>query len=95
MNIKQKVLVACDIAGISMTELGRRLGMSQQSMTNRLKTGKFTQEELEKMGEALGCTYKSGFYFPDGNKVEQSYMMQDYFLNFYHNEIIKKTIKKC
>lgn len=70
MNIKQKVLVACDIAGISMTELGRRLGMSQQSMTNRLKTGKFTQEELEKMGEALGCTYKSGFYFPDGNKVE-------------------------
>ena len=54
-----------------MTELGRRLGISQQSMrTNRLKTGKFTQEELEKMGEALGCTYKSGFYFPDGNKVE-------------------------
>ena len=49
MNIKQKVLVACDIAGISMTELGRRLGMSQQSMTNRLKTGKFTQEELEKV----------------------------------------------
>ena len=44
--------------------------MSQQSMSNRLKTGKFTQEELEQMGKALGAEYRSGFYFPDGNKVE-------------------------
>lgn len=58
------------MAGISVTELGRRLGMSQQSMSNRLKTGKFTQEELERMGKALGAEYRSGFYFPDGNKVE-------------------------
>lgn len=58
------------MAGITITELGKRLGMSQQSMSNRLKTGKFTQEELEQMGKALGAEYRSGFYFPDGNKVE-------------------------
>ena len=69
-TIKQKVEVACSMAGITITELGKRLGMSQQSMSNRLKTGKFTQEELEQMGKALGAEYRSGFYFPDGNKVE-------------------------
>ncbi len=70
MNIKQKVLVACDIAGISMTELGRRLGMSQSAFSQRLKTGKFTQEELENMADILGCKYISVFQFPDGKKVE-------------------------
>ena len=70
VTIKQKVMVACNKAGITMTELARRVGMSQQSMTNRLKTGKFTQEELEEMGRALGCEYRAGFYFPDGEKVE-------------------------
>ena len=70
MNIKQKVLVACDIAGISMTELGRRLGMSQSAFSQRLKTGKFTQEELENMANILGCKYISVFQFPDGKRVE-------------------------
>lgn len=70
MNIKQKVLVACDIAGISMTELGRRLGMSQSAFSQRLKTGKFTQEELENMADILGCKYISVFQFPDGKRVE-------------------------
>ena len=46
-------------------ELSRRI----EELENK-KVGKFTQEELEAMGKALGAQYKSGFYFPDGNKVE-------------------------
>lgn len=70
IDIKQKVEVACKIAGITVTELGKRLGMSQQSISNRLKTGKFTQKELEKMADILECEYHSYFIFPNGNKVE-------------------------
>ena len=70
IDIKHKIEVACEIAGISVTELARRIGVSQQSIYKRLVTGKFTQEELERMASALGAEYKSGFYFPDGNKVE-------------------------
>lgn len=62
--------MACDIAGISLTELGARMGMSQASISKRVKTGKFTQEELEKMAGIMGAEYRSGFYFPDGNKAE-------------------------
>lgn len=70
ITIKQKVETACAMAGISVSELGRRIGMSQANISKRLKTGKFTQEEMESMGKALGAEWRSGFYFPDGNKVE-------------------------
>ncbi len=58
------------MAGMTVTELGAKMGMSQSSISKRLKTGKFTQEEFEEMGKLLGAKWKSGFYFPDGNKVE-------------------------
>lgn len=61
---------ACKIAGITVTELGAKMGMSQQSISNRLKTGKFKQSELEQMAKIMGCKYHSNFEFPDGNKVE-------------------------
>lgn len=70
LTIEQKIKVACEFADISVSELARRLGTSQQNFAKRLTVGKFTQEELEKIGSLLGATYKSGFYFPDGNKVE-------------------------
>lgn len=70
ITIKQKVEVACSMADITLTELGKRLGMSQANFSKRLKVGKFTQDEMEAMGKALGAEWKSGFYFPDGNKVE-------------------------
>ena len=70
LSMKQKIMVACDIAGISMTELGKRVGMSQPNMSKRLNVGKFTQEELCEMGKALGAEYRCGFYFPDGQKAE-------------------------
>lgn len=57
------------MAGISLTELGRQMGMSQQSMSNRLKTGKFTKEEYEQMAEILGVKFILRFEFPNGSVV--------------------------
>ncbi len=70
ITIKQKIESACAMAGITVTELGARMGMSQQNISKRLKTGKFAQEELEKMAEIMGCEYHSFFVFPNGNKAE-------------------------
>ncbi len=46
------------------------MGMSQQLISKRLKTGKFTQAEYEKMAAILGAEYHAVFVFPDGNKAE-------------------------
>lgn len=70
IDTKQKVETACKIAGITVTELGAKMGMSQASISKRLTTGKFTQAELEKMAEIMGAKYHSYFEFPDGNKVD-------------------------
>lgn len=58
------------MAGITITELGKQMGMSQPNFSSRLKVGKFTQEELEKMASIMGCEYHSFFQFPNGSKAE-------------------------
>ncbi len=69
MTIRQRVKIACEESGITLTELAEKLGMSQQSMSNRLKTGKFTQEELEQIAEILGCKYINYFEYPNGTRI--------------------------
>lgn len=54
-TIKQKIETACSMSGITVTELGKRIGLSQSAFSQRLKRGKFTQEELENIAEMIGC----------------------------------------
>lgn len=68
-DMRQRIKAACDIAGITVTELGAKMGMSQVSISKRLKTGKFTQEELEKMADIMGCKYISVFEFENGQRI--------------------------
>lgn len=69
ITVKDQIKAACDVAGITVTELGRRMGMSQQSISNRLKVGKFTKDEYEKMAEILGAEFIFRFKFPDGTII--------------------------
>lgn len=62
--------MACSIAGVNQAELAKRLNTSAPAWNKRLKTGKFSDEDFQAIAMALGCEYKSGFYFSDGNKVE-------------------------
>lgn len=70
MTIQQKITCACMEAGITKTELARRLGMSQPNFSQRLKIGKFSDKELQAMAKELGCEYHSYFQFKDGTKFE-------------------------
>lgn len=70
ITVKQKIESACAMAGITVTELGRQMGMSQPNFSSRLKVGKFSQMELEKMAEIMGCKWHSFFEFPNGSKAE-------------------------
>lgn len=69
MTLQQKVKAACDVAGMTLTELAEKVGMSQANLSKRLKVGKLTKEELEQMANALGCKYISYFEFEDGTKI--------------------------
>lgn len=68
MDIGKKVKLACAFIDISEAELARRLEISPQSLNKRLKTGKFSAEELENIASALGAKFTLDFTFPDGTK---------------------------
>lgn len=69
MDITTKIKLAITYAKISEAELARRLGTSSQALGQRLKTGKFTSDELTQIADALGAEYIYCFKFSDGTEI--------------------------
>lgn len=69
MTARQIIEMGIAYAGITNSELARRLGWSPQLLNKRLNTGKFTVEEWGRIAAALGATSRVGFRFPDGREV--------------------------
>lgn len=58
-----------DYKGMSESDLARAIGSSPQAFNQRMKTGKFNSEELEKIAGALDADFYFGFDFKDGTKI--------------------------
>ena len=69
MNIPKKIKLATTYVGISEAELARRLGSSSQAFGQRMRTGKFSSAELDKIAEALGAEFVCAFKVPNGDEV--------------------------
>ncbi len=69
MNVPQKIKMALAYKGMSESELARSLGTSPQALNQRMKTGKFSSEDLEKISKAMGAKFYYGFEFEDGTKI--------------------------
>lgn len=69
ITVREQIKAACDVAGISATELGIKMGMSQQTFSSRLKVGKFSKSEYEQMAKILGAKFVFRFEFPDGTRI--------------------------
>ncbi len=69
MDIGEKIRMACGKINISESELARRIDTTPQNLHQRIKVGKFTPDELEKMAEALGAEFVLQFKFKDGTVV--------------------------
>ena len=54
---------------MSESELAKALGKTPQSFNQRMKTDKFSIDELNTIAEALGGSYEFNFTFPDGTKI--------------------------
>lgn len=69
MTIPQKIKMAVAYKGVSESELARRIETTPQAFNQRMKTGKFSSEDLERIAEALGASFYFGFEFEDGTKI--------------------------
>ena len=70
MTVKQLIDMACAYSGMSKADLARNAGWSPQTLSNRINTGKFSMEDWEKIGNALGASVKIVIEFPDGKRLE-------------------------
>ena len=70
MTVKQLIDMACAYSGMSKADLARNAGWSPQTLSNRINTGKFSMEDWEKIGNALGATVKIVIEFQDGKRIE-------------------------
>lgn len=68
ITIQEQIKTAAIHGDITLAEIAKKVGMSPQSFSNRMKTGKFTRNELDEIGKALGAEYISCFRFPDGSE---------------------------
>jgi Predicted transcriptional regulators len=66
MDMRKKIELACTYSAKSQATLARALGVTPQTFNKRLRTCKFSVEELQKIAETLGATYNYSFDFDDG-----------------------------
>ena len=69
MTTKQIIEMALAYKAMSKVELADKMGWSRQTLNARLNTGKFSAEEWEALGQALGASVQITFTFPDGTVV--------------------------
>ena len=69
MSISEQIKVLCVRSSISMAELARRIGMSPQSFSAKLKRESFTIADLETIADAVGASFVRNFILYNGEKV--------------------------
>ena len=69
MTVPQKIKMALAYKGMSEADLARAIGTSPSAFNQRMKTGKLSSEDMEKIAKAIEATYFFGFEFPDGTKI--------------------------
>lgn len=69
MNTSKKIKMALAYLGISEAELARRIGKSPQAFSQRMKTGKWSEDDLKDIADALGCEIFVELRFPDGTII--------------------------
>lgn len=69
MGNAQKIKMALAYKGMSESELAKALGKTPQAFNQRMKTDKFSAEELVQIARVMGASYISEFSFPDGTRI--------------------------
>ena len=69
MTAGEKIRVIMDRKGISMGAMAEGTGQSRQNLSNKMKRDDFSEKELRKMAEVLGCTISIQFLDHEGNVI--------------------------
>lgn len=70
VTLQQQIEMAIAYSGsITKKEIAEKMNVTPSAFGQRLKTGKFTKEELQKIASILDAEYISVFRFKDGKEI--------------------------
>lgn len=78
-KISEKIASVCERLHVSQEELARRLGMSSKSFANKLSSGSFSLDSLEKIAEVLSVQFVYDFLIPQGQGDEKIFRLGELF----------------
>lgn len=69
MRISEQIKVLCVRSNISNAELARRLNVSPQAFSGKMKRESFTITDLEEIAEAVGVEFRHDFILNNGDII--------------------------
>ena len=69
MSANEKIRLILGRKGMTITELATAMGEGRQNLYNKMRRDNFTESELRRAAEALGCQVEVVFTFPDGTQI--------------------------
>lgn len=69
MTASEQIKVLCVRSGISLAELARRLSISPQSLSGKIKRESFTINDLENIADAVGVRFEHNFVLDNGDII--------------------------
>ena len=72
MTTAEMIKELCKRMNISVSELARRIGQTQQNFNKKLKRETVTLDELKAIADVLGVRFEQEFVLPDGDEIKIS-----------------------
>ena len=68
LSMGEKIKVVLGRRNMTLGELAEKTGQTRQHLSNKMSRDNFTEKELRKIADALGCTYYAGFTLNDSGE---------------------------
>ncbi len=65
LSMSEKIKVVLGRRNMTLGDLAEKTGQTRQNLSNKMSRDNFTEKELRKIADALGCSYHAGFTLND------------------------------
>ena len=69
IRTSEKFRIIMNRQNVSMTALAERSGQTRQNLSNKFSRSNLTEDDIEKIADALGCEVDIRIILPDGSEI--------------------------